>query len=123
MNRKPAIRRYMLLEMIVAFGLLVVISSALIGVLRMMSRVDRKFTDEHRAVLALDNLVERLHAEKHYDEAKIKKYFAEEFNNGGLKKSSQLHWKIVKKPGKVRVSVLNMKNREQAGVDIPCQTP
>jgi len=109
-------RPYTLLELVVGFGVLILLFTAFQTSISLLNKMDKDFSLETRSVLALGNIVERL---KTYDSvplSRVKSLVAEEMARSGL---SNEPCECLEKDGMIEVRVQNGKGHLVASVKMP----
>jgi hypothetical protein len=101
-----------------ALGLLLLLFACYFQSAKSLEAMDRFFSKESRAILVLDNTIERLGARKHYGSKEIKQIFLEEFRKGGFGDNSLIVPKAVIKNDMVKLSVLKANGKAIIEVEV-----
>ena len=112
---------FVCIEAVMALGLLVLLFACYFQSVRSLEAMDRSFSKESRAILVVDNTVERLGARKYYGSREIKKIFLEEFRKGGFGDNSLIAPKVVVKNDMVKLSVLKANGKAIIEVEVKCR--
>ncbi len=113
-----------MIEMVMAMAFAVIVFSAFFNIMDSLNRTNKVYRAEARAVLVLDNTLERLEAEKAPDSKRLATILKEELTGGGLASDNKITHEIELKNGKCRLTIYRDagKNRKRklAEVVLPC---
>lgn len=122
MSRKAGeIHFFILMETVMALGLLMVLAAAFFVSLRTLDRMDRAFTAETRALQTVGNTVERLGQLKHYDAAGIKRVFLDEFGKSGFPGTSRTGPRFVAGAEYCTLAIIKADGKTVIEVRIKCR--
>ncbi len=114
----------MMIEMVMAMAFAVIVFSAFFNIMDSLNRTNKVYRAEARAVLALDNTLERLDAEDSPDTKRLETILKEELTGGGLTSDKKITHSIELKNGKCRLAIYrdagDNRKRKLAEVVLPC---
>jgi uncharacterized protein (UPF0335 family) len=91
MIRKTAkIHFFILTEMVMALGLMMVLFVCYFTSVKTIDKMDKAFTNDTRALQTVSNTVERLEHKKQYSCDDIKRIFMDEFCKSGFSENSRI---------------------------------
>ncbi len=105
-NKKLKKNHFLLLEIVMAIGLLIILTAGFFGGLKTLKRMDRSFNNERRALMVIDNTLERLQKKKHYDSAGVERIFNDEYAKAGFAPNSKIKSMIKEEPNQTVLAVL-----------------
>ena len=108
------------MEVVIAAGILLLVIAATGSGLDLLRRAQREFEREQRALLVLDNVVERLGTQRQYDEATVRRLLGLELAASGLAESAGMRSAITRVGDRLLVRVLGRDGKAAAQVRIPC---
>jgi hypothetical protein len=113
-----------MMEMVMAMAFAIIVFSAFFSIMGALNRTNKVYRAEARAILALDNMLERLEAEKSPDVTRVKKILAEELTEGGLGLDHKITHTIDFTEGKYRLTIYRdagkKRKRKLAEVSLSC---
>ena len=104
----------------IAAGILLLVIAAAGSGLDLLRKAQREFEREQRALLVLDNVVERLAAQERVDETTVQRLVDLEFAASGLAESAGLRTTITRVEDRLLVKMLGRDGKTAAQVRIPC---
>ncbi len=101
---------FSMIEIVVIIAVVAVLFSAFARAVNAVYRANRTFINESKAVLVLDNVIERLKVKKDVSRNEVKKILAEEFQHSDLGKGNLFCTKAVEQEGNFVISVIRLKD-------------
>jgi len=89
--------------------------------IQLISRMQREFGREQLALVALDNVVERLAAEPHFDSTLVSRLAAAEFARSSLVTERGIVHRCEFRNGQMLVTIMDETGKLLADVRIPCR--
>ena len=112
---------FVCIEMLMALGLMLLLSVCYFASLKTIDRMDRAFTNDARALQVISNTVERLDRQKHYSPADIKRIFTDEFDKGGFPENSKISTNIKAGTDSSTLTILKANGKAIIEVKIKCR--
>lgn len=111
---------FSLLELTVALALLGVLITAFLGAMKGVYRMKKKVTVENRAILVIDNTLERVAAHRNCSVKQLRDIFREEFQHSCLSQDPSVKTDIRLRNDEAVISVIK-KNKSVVEVTVPCR--
>jgi len=115
-------RHFTLLELIFALGLLVLLATCFADSLELVRRQDRWFTEENRALLILDNTLERLTARPVRTLEEAQAIFLDEFRQSGLSANPELSPVCNLNQRRLVLEILKQNRKPLAHLEFTCKS-
>ena len=112
---------YTMLELVIAFVLLAVLSSCFIASLHTLYEADRLFVAESRATLALDNTLERFAASGDLSAKNLQRLFDLEYAKSPFSASNRFRKSFELRDGAAFLRVESFSGKALAEVKIKCK--
>ena len=113
-----------MIEMVMAMAFAVIIFSAFFNIMDSLNQTNKVYRAEARAILTLDNTLERLETEKSPNMKQLTAILNEELTGGGLASDKKITHDIEFKNSKCRLAIYrdagNNRRRKLAEVVLPC---
>jgi len=117
---KPSRTNYTMLELIAALGALALLSACFLASLKSLAKMEWISSSENRAILVLDNVLERAESIKKPSAQDIKRVFDSEYSKSPLGDDSRIHAAFVDSGDKVRLRILKPNGKPLAEVEVKC---
>ena len=114
---------FLLMEIVMAIGLLIILTAGFFGGLKAIKQMDRSFSNERRTLLVIDNTLERLKHKKHYDSTEVEHIFNDEYSKAGFAPNSKIKPMIKAEPDQTVLAVLKPNNKPFIEVKIKVKSP
>jgi hypothetical protein len=105
------IRYFMMTELLCAVAILAVVTTSFFMIVNGMSRAENNFTATNRAILVLDNTLERIAPLKRRTADKIKSIFYDEYSKSSINGNRKVSPKCEIRKNSVQLSVEDKKKR------------
>ena len=119
-SRPVSAGRFSVLELTFALALLLLLATGFAGLLEVVVRQQRQFTDENRALLVLDNTLERLAARPSRTFADARAVFLDEFEASGLSRNPAVTPACEQSRDRLVLAVVKTNRRTLARVEFTC---
>lgn len=114
----PGREGFTLLELTVSMGILVIVMSCFSAVLNGVQKIERAYAQENRAIVVLNNMVERLEAQKTWGHSTASRILKEEFNKSELAGHAEFSPKCSVEGEGVRAAILKKNGKTLAKVEL-----
>ncbi|MCK4982119.1 MAG: type II secretion system protein [Victivallaceae bacterium] len=102
---------FTMIEIIATLAVLAILFSAFAAAINSVYRANKTFISESKAVLVLDNVIERLKGRKNVSTEEIKRVLLNEFQRSDLGKGKQHLAAGVKRDGNLVISISRVKDK------------
>lgn len=120
-RKKQKIHSFVLIEIVVAMGLIMLLYACYFGAARALRKMDRAFTGDTRALQTVSNTIERLENKKRYGNNDIKRIFMDEFQKGGFAENSGVTPQIKQNADSSTLSFIRKNGKAVIEVKIKCR--
>jgi len=115
-------KTYFMVEIIMALALLALLAACFAASLRVVDKMDRLFSAETRALMVVDNTVERLSHLSGYDAERIRTIFLDECRAGDITgRNGRLRPLFTAEPGTACMVLLQANDKPMIEVKIKCR--
>ena len=122
MNRKKIkIHYFVVTEIVMALGLLMLLSACYFASMKTIDKMDRTFTNDTRALQTVANTVERLDNKKDYRSGDVKRIFMDEFGKSGFAENSGIVPRVSVGDEYTELTLLKANGKPVIEVKIKCQ--
>lgn len=120
-RKKAKIHYFVVTEIVMALGLLMLLSVCYFFSMRTIDKMDRAFTDDTRALQTVSNTVERLDNKRQYRGEDVKRIFMDEFKKSGFAINSGITPRVKIGADSTELSLLKANGKAVIEVNIKCQ--
>jgi hypothetical protein len=116
--KHPQIKYMLMVELLCAVALLGIVSTCFFMTINHMNKAERNFIRENRAILVLDNSLERINALKNATTENIKTIFDDEYQKSSLNGNKKISLFCEIRKNTIQLSFKDNRNRIIAQVNL-----